>query len=256
MPKRLIKIKSQYSGLLSYLVASQSPSPYTIVEMEEGYYLSFSDSIDQGDIDKAQQAADIVIAHLNAIFQLPPFRITKALERDGVDVVIVDDNGNKIGQRTQDIASRFNLAPNFTILDFSNLLEMEEKAGRLSRIKEALRYYGQGASWFNLYDVYECIRKDIEEIEGEGRKTPEHWLMDPQGNNRLRDFMESANNANISSYAARHTYAESKEIERINAMLVRLKNSGEEIMPMLLDEATTFIEKLLIQWLKYRGIHF
>ncbi|HJT59226.1 MAG TPA: hypothetical protein VJ761_22155 [Ktedonobacteraceae bacterium] len=256
MPKRLIKIKSQYSSLLSHLVASQSASPYTIIEAEGSYYLSFSDSIDQGDIDKAKQAADVVIAHLNAIFQLPPFRVTKALERESDDVITVDDNGNKIGQITRDIAMRVGIAPDLTTIDFSNLLKMEEIASKLSRIKEALHYYGQGASWFNLFDVYECIKKDIKEVEGEEREIPGHWLVDSHGKYRLKDFTESANNANISGYAARHTYAESKAIESINDRLVKLTDSGDEIVPMLLGEATTFIEKLLVQWLKYRGIHF
>ena len=50
-------------------------------------------------------------------------------------------------------------------MDFSSLFEMEVKASRLSRIKQALRYYGEGRSRFNLYNVYECIRKDCEESD-------------------------------------------------------------------------------------------
>lgn len=128
------------------------------------------------------------------------------------------------------------------------------KAAKLSRIKQALLYYAQGLTWFNLYDVYECVRKDLQELEN--RAIPDHWLTDASGRNRLMDFRQSANNAYISGYAARHTYAESSEIDRISDKLVRLKGTGEEIVTMTLSEAEAFIENLLVQWLKYRGIRF
>ena len=51
--------------------------------------------------------------------------------------------------------------------------------------------------------------------------------------------------ANISGYAARHTYADSYEIERISDSSVRLRASGKEITPMTLNEAGVFIENLL-----------
>ncbi len=254
MLKRLIKIKSQYPELLSYLVSAQSESPYNIVEAEGGYCLSFSDSIDQGNVEKAKQVADVVIAHLNAILQLPQFGITKALERENEDVITIDDNGKKIGQSTKGTSVLVKVGPNFTTIDFSNLLEIEAKANSLSWVKQALRYYGQGINWFSLYDIYECLRKDIEELEG--REIPEQWLMDSHGRNRLDDFTESANNYNISGYIARHTEAESKEIERINDKWVRLKKNGKEIMTMTLDEARKFIENLMMKWLKYRTIRF
>ncbi len=85
---------------------------------------------------------------------------------------------------------------------------------------------------------------------------PQAWTMDAMGRNRLADFKESANNAYISDYAARHTFAESHEIERISDTVVRLKADGREIMPMTLSEAGTFIENLLTHWLGQRGIRF
>jgi hypothetical protein len=98
----------------------------------------------------------------------------------------------------------------------------------------------------------ECIRRDCHEMMGSS--ILEQWTTDAQGRNRLKDFTESANNAFISGYSARHSYADSQEIERINASLIRLKESGSEIMPMSLNEAGTFIENLLIQWLRCRDI--
>ncbi len=253
MPKRFVEITSQYPTLLSSIVRAKQKSPYTIIEREGKYYLSFSDSADPRDTEKAKQSADVLLSNINGMLTLPPFRVTNALQRAN-DVITEDENGNVFGEGTRMIGVRAVISTDFASMDFSNLLEMQEKAGRLSRIKEALRYYGQERSWFNLYDVYECIRKDIEEMEGEGRKIPEHWLVDSHGRNRLMDFTESANNANISGYAARHTYAESKAIKRINDKLVRMKENGKEIMPMTLDEATTFIENLLMRWIKYRTI--
>ncbi len=139
-------------------------------------------------------------------------------------------------------------------MDFSSLFEMEVKASRLSRIKQALRYYGEGRSWFNLYDVYECIRKDCQEVMGHA--IPEAWTTDATGRNRPVDFTESANNATISGYAARHAFAQSHEIERISDTVVRIKADGREIRPMILSEAEVFIENLLTHWLRHRGIRF
>jgi len=255
MPKRLVEITSDFPELLPALVSAKQEPPYSIVKREDKYYLSFFDSADLRDTEKAKQSADVLLSNINGMLTLPPFRVANALKRANY-IITEDENGNVVGEGSRIIGLRLVVSTDFTSMDFSSLLEMGEKASRLSRIKEALRYYGQDKSWFNLYDVYECIRKDIKEAEGEEREIPEHWLMDSHGRNRLEDFTESANNANISGYAARHTYAGSKATERINDKIVRLKENGKEIMTMTLAEAATFIEDLLMRWIKYRTIHF
>ena len=253
MPQRLIELTSHYPELLSSLAKSHQKAPYTIIEREGRYYLSFSDSDDLMSVQKAEQSADVLLSNINAMLRLPPFRVTNPLKRTG-EVITLDENGRPITKTTHSFSTRFGLSPDFTTVDFSNFMEIVLKASRLSRIKQALRYYADGSNWFNLYDVYETIKKDCEELTGIG--IPSQWTTDTRGRNRLKDFTESANNAFISGYAARHTFAQSYEIEQISADRVKLKDSGEEITPMSLSEAREFTESLLVQWLKSRGIRF
>ncbi len=253
MPQRLVELTSNYPGLLSSLVKSKQEAPYTIVERDSRFYLSFFDSDDPMRTEKAEQSADVLLANINAMLTLPPFKVANAIKRTD-RIITINDNGSEIGERSLDIATRFPLTHDFTTMDFSNFLEMEVKASMLSRIKQALWHYAGGLNWFNLYSVYETIWKDLEEVTGSG--IPEQWTTDAQLRNRLDDFTESANNAFISGYAARHTFANSFEIERISSNLIKLKEGGKEILPMTLSEAGAFIEQLLIQWLKYRGIRF
>lgn len=253
MPQRLVEITSKYPGLLSSLVTAKQEPPYTIVEREGSYYLSFIDSDDPMNTEKAEQSADVLLSNINALLTLPPFKVSNALKRTN-HVITLDDNGNLIGKRALDIGVRLGVSPDFTTVNFSSFMEMEVKASRLSRIKQALWYYAGGLNWFNLYDVYVTIEKDCEEVMGS--KILAHWTIDMHGRNRSKDFTESANNAFISEYAARHTFADSYEVERIGTDLVRLKEGRKEIIPMTLSEAGAFIENLLIQWLKYRGIRF
>jgi hypothetical protein len=253
MPQRLVEITSEYPGLLSSLVTAKQEPPYTIVEREGNYYLSFFDSDNPMNTERAEHSADVLVANINAILTLPSFKVANALKRTN-HVITLDENGREIGKKVLTVGLRARVSPDFTNMDFSSFMEMEVKASRLSRIKQALWYYAGGLSWFNLYDVFETIRKDLEEVTGSG--IPEQWTTDAQLRNRLDDFTESANNAFISEYAARHTFSNSYEIERISANLVRLKEGGREVMPMTLSEAGTFIENLLIHWLRYRGIRF
>ena len=253
MPRRLVEITSVYPGLLPSLVKAKQESPYNIVERDGSYYLSFFDFEDPANTEKAEQSADVLIANINAMLTLPPFKVAHALTRTN-RIITLNENGYEIGKTTLHAAGREGISPDFTIMDFSNFIEMEIKASKLSRIKQALRYYADGFNWFNLYDVYECIRKDCQEMMGQA--IPEQWTTDAKLRNRLDDFTESANNAYISGYAARHTDAESHEIERISATMVRIRASGKEIMPMTLNEAGMFIENLLMHWLKQRDIRF
>jgi len=253
MSQRLVELTSNYPTLLSSLVKAKQTAPYTIIEREGRYYLSFYDSENPIETEKAEQSADVLLSNINAILTLPPFSVSHSLRRTG-EVITLDENGHPITKKTLSVSARFNLSPDFTIIDFSNFMEMEFIASKFSRIKQALRYFADGSNWFNLYDVYETIERDCEELTGNG--IPTHWTMDTRGIIRSKDFTESANNAFISGYAARHTFAGSYEIEQISSNRVKLKNSGEEIVPMSLSDARVFTENLLIQWLKDRGIRF
>jgi hypothetical protein len=250
MTERLVEVTSVYPGLLSSLITAKQEAPYTFVKREGGYYLSCFDTDDPMSTEKATQSADVILANINAMLTLPPFKVANAIKRTD-HVITLNDNGSIIGERTMNLSTRVGIGPDFTTLDFSSVLEIGAKASRLSRIKQALWYYAGGLNWFNLYGVYETIQKDFEEVTGE-KDLPEHWTMDTQRRNRLKDFTESANNAHISGYAARHTFANSYEIEKVSSDKVKLKNSGQEIIPMTLRGAGAFIENLLMHWLKYR----
>lgn len=251
---RFVEITSNFPELLPCLVRVKQESPYAIIERDGSYYLSFLDSADPRNTEPASQSADFLMSQINVMLSLPPFRVANALKRTG-RMITRDDQGHEIGQGRREISSvTASLSQDFTGMDFSHLFEMEVKASRSSRMKQALRYYGEGRSWFNLYDVFECIRKDCQEVMSQ--TIPQAWTTDATGRNRLADFKESANNAYISGYTARHTFAESHEIERISDTVVRLKADGHEIKPMTLSEAGTFIENLLTHWLGQRGIHF
>lgn len=250
MTRRLIEVTSAYPGLLSSLVKAKQEPPYTIVDREGNYYLSFFDIDDPMNAEQATQSADAILVTINAMLSLPPFKLMNAIERTD-RIITLNDNGSVVGQRTRSLNTRVGISPDFTTVDFSSLLELEAQADRLSRIKQALWYYARGLNWFNLYDVYETIYRDFEEITGEN-DLPEHWTMDMHQRNRLKDFTESANNAYISGYAARHTFASSYELEQMSSGRVKLKNSEQEIIPMTLSEAEAFIENLLLYWFKYR----
>ena len=249
MPQRLVEITST-PGLLPALVRAKQGSAYSIIERGASFYLSFFDSDNPRETEKAKQYADALLSNINAILILYA-KIPNALEKTG-RIITIDDNGHEVEEKTRIIPASAAISQNFDIMDFSSFLEMEVKISKLSHIKQVLYYYASGLNWFSLYDAYECIRKDCYEMMGSG--IFEQWTTDIQGRNRLQDFTESANNAFISGYSARHSYADSKEIECINASLIRLKENGSEVMPMSLNEAGTFIENLLIQWLRYRGI--
>ena len=253
MPKRLVEITSQHSTLLPAIVKAKQKSPYAIIEREGNYYLSFVDSDDPMNTQKAKQDADILLANINAMLTLPPYSTPNALKKAN-RIITIDDNGYEVGESTLNAMGRFPLGPDFSTMDFSSLLEMEVKASKFTRIKQALLYYADGFSWFNLYDVYECIRKDCKEVNKSA--IPQQWTTDSQGIDRSKDFTECANNAFISGYAARHSFADSSEIDRISDTLVILKNGNKKINVMTLNEAGSFIENLMVQWLKARGIHF
>jgi len=254
MPKRFVEITSDFPELLLALVSAKQDPPYSIVKRESKYYLSFSDSADLRDTEKAKQSADVLLSNINGVLALlHPSRIANGLQRTNY-IITEDKNGNVVGEGTREVPTTAALSIDFASMDFSSLLEMGEKASRNSRIKEAFHYCGQETSWFNLYDIYECIRKDRKEKKK--KAIPSQWTKDSQGKDRLKDFIECANNAFISGYAARHSPADSTEINRISDTQVILKQGNVKIDVMTLNQAEEFIKNLMVQWLKDRGNHF
>ena len=77
-------------------------------------------------------------------------------------------------------------------------------------------------------------------------------MRDETGKSRKSDFVQSANNFNLSGITARHSPSESDRVERIpNSSEVKVysKHGVLYIRPMALDQAQKFIMHLVTQWL-------
>ncbi len=97
MPQRLVEITSEHSTLLPSIVKAKQGPPYTIIEREGNYYLSFVDTDDPMNTQKAKQDADILLANISAMLTLPPYRTPNALKRTN-RIITIDDNGAKLGK--------------------------------------------------------------------------------------------------------------------------------------------------------------
>src|SRR6266567_502267 len=148
MTQRLVEVTSVYPGLLSSLIMAKQEPPYTIVKREGSYYLNFFDIDNPMNTEKATQSADVILATINAMLNLPPSKVANAIERTD-RIITLNENGSVIGQRTRSLSTRARISPDFTTLDFSSFSEMAAKASGLSRIKQAMWYYAGGLNWFN-----------------------------------------------------------------------------------------------------------
>src|SRR5437588_4988930 len=110
MPRRLVEITSVYPGLLPSLVKANQESPYTIVEREGSYYLSFFASEDPVNTEKAEQSADVLLANINAMLTLPPFKVIHALTRTD-RIITLNENGYEIGKNILAAKGRVGISP-------------------------------------------------------------------------------------------------------------------------------------------------
>ncbi|HLQ28965.1 MAG TPA: hypothetical protein VK140_06985 [Ktedonobacteraceae bacterium] len=104
------------------------------------------------------------------------------------------------------------------------------------KVFEAMRYYASPFDWFNLYKVYQIIKRDVGKSEHNGslpRGTFNRWT---QNRTRALDFDQSANDFNRSRYNARHSSEDSHYVPGATTMS--------------LHEATQFVTDLLKQWLQ------
>jgi hypothetical protein len=258
MTQKLIELSSHYPGLLSCLAKTKQGDSYSIVEKEKDhYYLDFSDADNIINTEEAETSADILLANINAILRLPPFQVTNAIQKTG-KVVIIDSSGQEIVRKPADNSGPLQSSPDFTLMDFSNFTAMQNKSNKSFRLKQAMQYYSGGTNWFNFYDVYETIETEYREITRD-KKLPMLWTTDLQDRDRRDDFTESANNANLSGYGARHSYADSHRVVRMGDNRFLIKggpNRNKEITRMNLQDGKTFIDNLLIQRLKCTDIGF
>src|SRR6266566_5205161 len=91
-----------------------------------------------------------------------------------------------------------------------------------SAIIRALNYYGKEHkhNWQTLFNVYEIIQREYNYSQGftSSRQfvlLPKEWTQDETGESREKDFTESANNAYLSGYTARHSLEASYPIRTI-----------------------------------------
>src|SRR6266566_7768411 len=96
MPQRLVEIASEYRGLLASLVKAKQEDPYSIFVRNGSYYLSFFDSEEPMKTEKAEQSADVLLANINAMLTLPPFKVAHALTRTNRIITIDDHNGREV----------------------------------------------------------------------------------------------------------------------------------------------------------------
>src|SRR5260221_6754569 len=124
MTQRLVEITSEDPGLLAALVKAKQGEPYTIIERKESYYLSFFDSEDPKNTEKAEQSANVLLANINAMLMLPPFKVGNALKRTRTNrIITLDENGNEFGRNTVVIPASASISVDFTVMDFSSFIE-------------------------------------------------------------------------------------------------------------------------------------
>jgi hypothetical protein len=110
------------------------------------------------------------------------------------------------------------------------LIKWLEEGNDLS-VDEALRYYANEVNWFNLYKIYEVIEHD-----NRSRQVDLAQLRQ----DKVEDFTYSANNFKASKYDARQS---SKKFEKSSSKPTKRT-------AMSLNDAKSFIDDLLTQWLK------
>jgi hypothetical protein len=230
-----VQVRSSDPQLLSYLIASLQDTSIRIIEEDGQYYLvssnfEFYQSLTQ--FQGLSACADRIIARLNSLLKLQfqvhsgIFKINPALYVDDIGLLhlvimdtiqLTDEVKGYSGDNYFQDASRIHpdLIPRW----------LEEGTDRA--VDDALRYYANETNWFNLYKVYEVIKNDAE-IKGVTLKL--------LTKNNTERFKYSANNANASGDAARHSLAE-------------FPNKAK-LTPLSLGEAENYIDKLLTEWLE------
>jgi hypothetical protein len=141
-----------------------------------------------------------------------------------------------------------------------NIAEKSLEEREDTPINQALSYYGKEhkQNWRTLFKVYETICREYNHSLGiiHSRhfvSLPEEWTQDETGEPREKDFAESANNAYLSGYTARHSLAASHPVIIIpDSTYVKVIYPGNreiDIHPLTLEEAKLFIAHLLTRWL-------
>ncbi len=144
-------------------------------------------------------------------------------------IKFINDKGQEVTQVTLTVNAR----ASFTIQEDENqqleakqqwvsIVEKSFEKEDNSAIIRALNYYGKEHkhNWQTLFNVYEIIQREYNYSQGftSSRQfvlLPKEWTQDETGESREKDFTESANNAYLSGYTARHSLEASYPIRII-----------------------------------------
>ena len=247
--------------LFPFLIGNQQglPDIFTFIQEDNNHYLKVIDPNNQMTIKTVEEEVDDRLTFLNGNISFH-LGVPGSLTRTD-KVIYVDAIGQRQETSTLNMSTRLGLRlpfPQSATARQPNFIETQVIASKDPTVKRALQYYMDQPNWFSLFDVYEIIQIDYN--HGQGKTNPRNflplpnaWVQDTTGRSREKDFTESANNANLTGFTARHSYARSDKIVQINPHLVdvtRQNQKTEKIYPMTLNEAKTFIDKLLTEWLK------
>jgi hypothetical protein len=237
----------------------------TIVEKEGTFYWSSTHFDALATVPEVDECATRLLPRLNGLVKLH-FIDAGELVKAG-RIKFIDDQGRELTQVTLSISAR----AAFTIHGgenpqlearqrWLNIAEKSLEEREDSPINQALSYYGKERTqnWRTLFKVYETIRREYNHSRGitnsrQFVQLPEEWIQDETGESRERDFAESANNAYLSGYTARHSLAASHPVIMIpdstHVKVIYPGNREIDIHPMTLEEAKIFIAHLLTYWL-------
>jgi hypothetical protein len=227
-----IELTSNDTALLSFLVQYRKEPSWSVVEFGGKYYLLSSSFQGLTSPDEVRQKADNLLFPLNGIMILK-FKYAH-LDKAG-NVIYLDDNGQLI-QTTKSInmSGRINVSAGVTYYQSTDAQQLSSmdiwlKAQSNPTVWEALQHYANPHNWFNLYKVYEVIKKDTTRLER--NRTISRGTFDKLAGGRRFDFEESANKERHSSLGYH-------------------PKPGITITYMSLQEAEEFVRGLLLLWLQ------
>jgi len=232
----------------------------TIVEKEKIFYWSSTHFDALATVPEVDEYATRLLPVLNGLVKLHIENAGELVKAGRIK--FINDKGQEVTQVTLAVTLRGSAA---LIIHEDEKQKLEARKRWISiaekslekredlPINRALDYYGREHkhNWQTLYKVYETIQKEYR--HSQGVSLPEEWTKDETGKSREKDFTESANNAYLSGYTARHSLEASYPIRIVPGsthVKVILSRSKEiDIHPMTLEEAKTFIARLLTYWL-------
>jgi hypothetical protein len=237
----------------------------TIVETEGIYYWSSTHFDALATVVEVDEYATRLLPRLNGLAKLHFIDAGELIKAGRIK--FIDNQGRELTQVTlstsarvafsihQDEDSQLEARQRWLNIAEKSLEERED-----SPIDQALSYYGKERTqnWQTLFHVYETIHREYNHSQGitnprQFVQLPEEWTRDEAGEARERDFTESANNAYLSGYTARHSLTASYPVRMIHnsthVKVIYSVNREIDIHPMTLEEAKMFIARLLTYWL-------